>query len=200
VSEGLLAMNDLLTQVSAKLPHNPHGKDRRREFAVRAVEQLRGKGLVAITNGFVSITGVATAEEFSALEKEPLPATELRVEPEKPKPRKAKKSKPQKTEPPVKVAEPGKASDTTEDTAWLELQPKKAEAKSKTESLTLREMFMQQLDVDADVADILIREKFTTLEEVTAITKLTGIKEFDEEIANELQIRAAHVTRPEVSP
>jgi len=36
-----------------------------------------------------------------------------------------------------------------------------AEAKSETESTALRETFMKQLDVDADVASILVQEGFS---------------------------------------
>jgi putative DNA primase/helicase len=60
----------------------------------------------------------------------------------------------------------------------------------KPDPTALRQHFMTQLEVDADVADILVREKFLTVEDVTAATNLTGIKEFDEDIVKELQARA----------
>ena len=44
-----------------------------------------------------------------------------------------------------------------------------AEAKSESESLALRETFMQQLDVDADVASILVQEGFSTIEEIAYV-------------------------------
>ena len=44
-----------------------------------------------------------------------------------------------------------------------------AEAKSETESLALRETFMKQLDVDADVASILVQEGFSTIEEIAYV-------------------------------
>jgi N utilization substance protein A len=51
---------------------------------------------------------------------------------------------------------------------------------------------MEQLDVDAEVAAILVQEGFTTIEEVAyvAINELVEIEEFDEDIAEELQGRA----------
>jgi len=54
---------------------------------------------------------------------------------------------------------------------------------------------MRQLDVEADVASILVRENFTTIEEVTAATKLSGVKEFDEDIVRELQARAERASQ-----
>src|SRR5450759_3873410 len=45
-----------------------------------------------------------------------------------------------------------------------------AEAKSETESLALRETFMKQLDVDADVASILVQEGFSTIEEIASVS------------------------------
>jgi len=57
-----------------------------------------------------------------------------------------------------------------------------AEAKSESESLALRETFMQQLDVDADVASILVQEGFSTIEEIAYVpaSELNAIEEFDE--------------------
>jgi transcription termination/antitermination protein NusA len=70
-----------------------------------------------------------------------------------------------------------------------------AEAKSETESLALRETFMKQLDVDADVASILVQEGFSTIEEIAYVpaSELNGIEEFDEEIVKELRTRARDV-------
>jgi N utilization substance protein A len=53
-------------------------------------------------------------------------------------------------------------------------------------------MFMDQLDVDEDVADILVEEGFTTLEEVAYVPleEMTEIEGFDEDIATELRARA----------
>jgi N utilization substance protein A len=44
-----------------------------------------------------------------------------------------------------------------------------AEAKSETESRGLVEMFMKQLDVDEDVATILVQEGFSTIEEMAYV-------------------------------
>ena len=70
-----------------------------------------------------------------------------------------------------------------------------AEAKSESESLALRESFMKQLDVDADVASILVQEGFSTIEEIAYVpaSELAGIEEFDEEIIKELRNRARDV-------
>src|SRR5579871_3581866 len=70
-----------------------------------------------------------------------------------------------------------------------------AEAKSETESLALRETFMKQLDVDADVANILVQEGFSTIEEIAYVpaSELNAIEEFDEEIVKELRTRARDV-------
>ncbi|HVC03011.1 MAG TPA: transcription termination factor NusA [Steroidobacteraceae bacterium] len=70
-----------------------------------------------------------------------------------------------------------------------------AEAKSETESVALRETFMRQLDVDADVASILVQEGFSTIEEIAYVPagELNSIEEFDEEIVKELRTRARDV-------
>ncbi|NNM62677.1 MAG: transcription termination/antitermination protein NusA [Steroidobacteraceae bacterium] len=67
-----------------------------------------------------------------------------------------------------------------------------AEAKSETESVALRETFMKLLDVDADVASILVQEGFSTIEEIAYVPagELNSIEEFDEEIVKELRTRA----------
>ena len=53
-------------------------------------------------------------------------------------------------------------------------------------------MFCEQLDVDQEVAEILVEEGFTTLEEVAYVPleEMSGIEGFDEEIAEELRARA----------
>ena len=70
-----------------------------------------------------------------------------------------------------------------------------AEAKSESESHALRETFMKQLDVDADVATILVQEGFSTIEEIAYVpaSELNSIEEFDEEIVKELRTRARDV-------
>jgi N utilization substance protein A len=70
-----------------------------------------------------------------------------------------------------------------------------AEAKSETESRALVETFMKQLDVDENVATILVQEGFSTVEEVAYVpaAELAGIEEFDEDIIKELRNRARDV-------
>ena len=70
-----------------------------------------------------------------------------------------------------------------------------AEAKSDSESKTLVQLFMKQLDVDEDVATILAQEGFSTIEEIAYVPQgeLAGIAEFDEQIVKELRNRARDV-------
>ena len=67
-----------------------------------------------------------------------------------------------------------------------------AEAKSETEARSLVENFMKQLDVDEDVATILVQEGFSTIEEIAYVpqSELNAIQEFDEAIVKELRNRA----------
>jgi len=64
--------------------------------------------------------------------------------------------------------------------------------KQAEEQTTLRELFMQKLDVDEEIADILIVEGFTSLEEVAyvPIQEMLEIESFDEDTVNELRARA----------
>jgi N utilization substance protein A len=70
-----------------------------------------------------------------------------------------------------------------------------AEAKSESESKALIATFMKQLDVDENVASILVQEGFSTVEEVAYVpaAELAGIEEFDEDIVKELRNRARDV-------
>ena len=54
---------------------------------------------------------------------------------------------------------------------------------------------MKELDVDEDVASILVQEGFSTLEEVAYVpaSELLAIEEFDQEIVDELRARARDV-------
>jgi transcription termination/antitermination protein NusA len=60
------------------------------------------------------------------------------------------------------------------------------------ESGRTRSLFIERLDVDEEVADILIQEGFSTLEEIAyvPINELLEIEAFDEETVNELRNRA----------
>ncbi len=79
------------------------------------------------------------------------------------------------------------------------LTDQEAVEKAETESRDIRGMLMEQLDVDEDVAGILVQEGFTSLEEVAYVPKqeLLDIEEFDEGLVDELRSRAedALVTR-----
>lgn len=64
--------------------------------------------------------------------------------------------------------------------------------KQEQEAGSSKEVFMEALDVEEDVADILVDEGFTTLEEVAYVPleEFLAIDGFDEEIASELRSRA----------
>ena len=66
------------------------------------------------------------------------------------------------------------------------------EEKTASESRTLVTMFMDQLDVDEEVAAILVAEGFSSIEEVAYVpeSELVEIEEFDEDIVAELRGRA----------
>lgn len=67
-----------------------------------------------------------------------------------------------------------------------------AELKNEEEYTAIRQLFIQKLDVDEEVADILIQEGFSTLEEVAYVplTEMLEIEAFDEGTVNELRSRA----------
>ncbi|ABF08911.1 transcription termination/antitermination protein NusA [Cupriavidus metallidurans] len=64
--------------------------------------------------------------------------------------------------------------------------------KQAEESEVVRKLFMAKLDVDEEVADILIEEGFSSLEEVAyvPISEMMEIEAFDEDTVNELRNRA----------
>ncbi|WP_353140121.1 transcription termination factor NusA [Limnohabitans sp.] len=64
--------------------------------------------------------------------------------------------------------------------------------KQADETFSIRELFMAKLDVDQEVADILIEEGFTSLEEVAYVPlqEMLEIESFDEDTVNELRTRA----------
>jgi len=64
--------------------------------------------------------------------------------------------------------------------------------KHEAESGQVIQIFAEQLDVDEDVAEILVEEGFATLEEVAYVPleEMMSIEGFDEEIAEELRARA----------
>ncbi|GGI15758.1 MAG: transcription termination factor NusA [Oxalicibacterium faecigallinarum] len=64
--------------------------------------------------------------------------------------------------------------------------------KSQAETAAIRALFMEKLDVDEEVADILVEEGFATLEEIAyvPISEMLDIESFDEDTVNELRNRA----------
>jgi len=70
-----------------------------------------------------------------------------------------------------------------------------AEEKSEQEAKELVVKLMKDLDVDEDVAMILVQEGFSSLEEVAYVpaSELLAIEEFNEDIVNELRARARDV-------
>jgi N utilization substance protein A len=64
--------------------------------------------------------------------------------------------------------------------------------KSEEEAESVRALFMEKLDVDEEVAQILVEEGFSTLEHVAyvPINEMMEIEQFDEETVNELRSRA----------
>lgn len=67
-----------------------------------------------------------------------------------------------------------------------------AQKKSEEETSRTRAEFMEKLDVDEEVADILVQEGFSTLEEVAYVplSEMLEIEAFDEATVNELRSRA----------
>ena len=67
-----------------------------------------------------------------------------------------------------------------------------SQQKHEAETANTRAMFIEKLDVDEEVANILIEEGFSTLEEVAyvPINEMLEIESFDEETVNELRNRA----------
>jgi len=67
-----------------------------------------------------------------------------------------------------------------------------ADQKNQEESSAIISLFMQKLDVDEEVAGILVQEGFGTLEEVAYVplSEMLEIESFDEDTVNELRSRA----------
>lgn len=70
-----------------------------------------------------------------------------------------------------------------------------AAKKHENESEKTKNVFKDKLDVDEDVADLLVQEGFSSLEELAYVPaeELLAISEFDETIVDELQSRAADI-------
>ena len=86
------------------------------------------------------------------------------------------------------------ASELTGWTINLMSEQESAE-KTAQEQQGLRALFMEKLDVDEELADILIDEGFSSLEEVAYVplTEMLEIEAFDEDTVNELRNRARNV-------
>jgi N utilization substance protein A len=67
-----------------------------------------------------------------------------------------------------------------------------AAQKNEAEYSKIRELFMEKLDVDEEVADILVQEGFSSLEEIAYVplSEMIEIEAFDEDTVNELRKRA----------
>lgn len=72
------------------------------------------------------------------------------------------------------------------------LTVEEAEKKNQDEYSTVSRLFMEKLDVDEEVADILVQEGFSTLEEIAYVpmSEMAEIDAFDEDTINELRSRA----------
>ncbi|MGB5305472.1 MAG: transcription termination factor NusA [Gammaproteobacteria bacterium] len=70
-----------------------------------------------------------------------------------------------------------------------------AEEKSEAEAAELQAMFKKQLDVDEEIAAILVQEGFSTIEEIVYVpnSELLQIEEFEEDMVEELRGRARDV-------
>ncbi|MFT0547714.1 transcription termination factor NusA [Allopusillimonas ginsengisoli] len=72
------------------------------------------------------------------------------------------------------------------------MTPEESQTRQDEERTVLRQTFISRLDVDEEVADILIDEGFTGLEEIAYVPlqELLEIEAFDEDTINELRTRA----------
>ena len=82
-------------------------------------------------------------------------------------------------------------------TGWtLNIMTDEAAAeKGELEAQANRERLMEQLDIDAEVAEVLVEEGFTTLDEVAYVPaqELLQVEEFDENLVEELRKRAREI-------
>ena len=75
------------------------------------------------------------------------------------------------------------------------LSTKESEEKNKGEFSVAHKLFMEKLDVDEEIADILAREGFSSLEEVAYVplNEMLEIESLDEQTVNELRNRARNI-------
>lgn len=83
---------------------------------------------------------------------------------------------------------------SSELTGWTinVMSEEEAAEKQQQEASSFIDMFVEKLDVEEDVAEVLVQEGFTSLEEIAYVPldEILAIDGFDEEIANELRNRA----------
>ena len=65
-------------------------------------------------------------------------------------------------------------------------------AKSESEQEAARQLFQDKLEVDAEIASILVQEGFSSIEEIAYVpeSELLSVEEFDEDVVAELRARA----------
>jgi len=70
-----------------------------------------------------------------------------------------------------------------------------ADEKGESEAAELQKLFTEQLDVDQEIAVILVQEGYSSIEEIIYVpnSELLAIEEFDEEMVEELRGRARDV-------
>lgn len=75
------------------------------------------------------------------------------------------------------------------------MTPDEAQQKNVEESTSIKTEFMQKLDVDEEVADVLVQEGFSTIEEIAYVplSEMLEMESFDEDTINELRARARNV-------
>ena len=73
------------------------------------------------------------------------------------------------------------------------LTEEESDQKNKEEYTSVSQLFIEKLDVDEDVADILVQEGFSSIEEVAyvPIEEMAQIEVFDEDTVKELRSRAS---------
>jgi N utilization substance protein A len=82
-------------------------------------------------------------------------------------------------------------------TGWVlnVMDETQAEEKSEAEAADLQKLFIEHLDVDEEIAAILVQEGFSSIEEVVYVpnSELLAIEEFEEDMVEELRGRARDV-------
>ncbi len=70
-----------------------------------------------------------------------------------------------------------------------------AQQKKLEEATSIKSLFMQKLDVDEEVANVLVQEGFSTLEEIAYVplSEMLEMESFDEQTINELRARARNI-------